>query len=142
MQVRRGLCAVLAVALCLVLSSVANAATGTIDHDGQPLTLASAPSTLFNNAQFTIPDGTQVSIICQSEGQTLSGDVGATSIWDFIDLGGEPDSTLLMLSSTLGPTTLWPPFAARLCPAPLLLVWCVPAPACGSTRSLRLRRPS
>jgi len=87
MQARNGLCAALAGALCLILSSVANAATGTIDHDGQPLTLADAPTTLANS-NVTIADGNQVSIVCQSEGQTLSGDFGASSLWDLINVGG------------------------------------------------------
>jgi hypothetical protein len=70
-----------------MLSPAARAQTGTIDHDGQPLTLAIAPTTQANT-NVAIADGSRVNIICQSEGQSLSGDSGATNVWDFIDVDG------------------------------------------------------
>ena len=60
--------------------------SGTVNTAGAPLTVRSGPGTTFA-AVDSLPDGTHVSIACQTTGQTVTGTYGTSNIWDRIGTG-------------------------------------------------------
>ena len=56
-------------------------ATGTVNSHGTPLSKRSGPGTGYPVVG-SVPDGTAVTIICQTPGTTETGDFGPTSLWD------------------------------------------------------------
>lgn len=61
-------------------------ATGTVNSRGTPLDKRSGPGTNYP-AVGSVPDGTTVTIVCQSTGTTETGEFGPTSLWDRLDDG-------------------------------------------------------
>ena len=59
-------------------------ATGTVNSHGTPLNKRSGPGTGYPVVG-SVPDGTTVTIICQTPGTTETGDFGSTSLWDRLD---------------------------------------------------------
>src|SRR6516162_5421580 len=59
-------------------------ATGTVNSQGTPLNKRSGPGTNYPVVG-SVPDGTTVTIVCQTTGTTETGDWGATDLWDCLD---------------------------------------------------------
>jgi Peptidase family M23 len=66
-------------------------ASGTVNTAGAPLTVRSGPSTSYT-AVGSLADGSHVTIDCQTNGQTITGTYGTTSIWDHIGIGYVSDA--------------------------------------------------
>lgn len=81
---------IMASAVACVLSGtvgVANAATGTINTAGAALTVRAAPGSSYDGWA-SKPDGSSVTILCQTSGSSVTGTYGTSSIWDMISDGG------------------------------------------------------
>lgn len=74
---------------CAVLGTAgpANAATGTVNTAGSPLTVRAAPGTGYD-AWSSVADGASVNILCQTEGSSVTGTYGTSTIWDMLSNGG------------------------------------------------------
>jgi hypothetical protein len=59
-------------------------ATGKVNSHGTPLNKRSGPGTSYPVVG-SIPDGSSVTIVCQTSGTTVTGDYGPTSLWDRLD---------------------------------------------------------
>lgn len=59
---------------------------GTVSTGGLPLTVRSGPSSTYA-AVGSVANGSQVSIRCQTRGQSVTGPWGATTLWDSIGSG-------------------------------------------------------
>jgi len=82
--------AITASAVVCVLSGtagVANAATGTVNTAGAPLTVRAAPGSGYDGWT-TKADGASVTILCQTTGSSVTGTYGTSNIWDMISNGG------------------------------------------------------
>jgi uncharacterized protein YraI len=80
---RIGVGAVIATGAMLSLVGSADAATGRIDTNSLPLTVRASPSTSAVSVS-SLPDGTSVTIDCQTIGTTVAGTFGTSRIWDHI----------------------------------------------------------
>lgn len=60
--------------------------TGTVIGGGAPLTVRSGPGTGYA-AVGSVVDGSTVTILCQTRGQSITGPYGATALWDRIGAG-------------------------------------------------------
>lgn len=69
------------------MAGVANAATGTINTAGAPLTVRAAPGAGYDGWT-TKADGSSVTILCQATGGSVTGTYGTSNIWDMIGDGG------------------------------------------------------
>ncbi len=74
-------------ALLVSTAGVANAATGTVNTAGSPLTVRAAPGTGYD-AWTTVADGASVTILCQTTGSSVTGTYGTSNIWDMLANGG------------------------------------------------------
>jgi uncharacterized protein YraI len=88
-RVARWVIAVTATTATLVLATAigAYAASGTVNTSGAPLTVRAAPGTDFTGWD-TRADGASVTILCQTDGSTVTGTYGTSSLWDMIASGG------------------------------------------------------
>ncbi|GAB2971640.1 hypothetical protein GCM10017788_22890 [Amycolatopsis acidiphila] len=78
----------LAAAVVLIGAAPALAATGTVHTDsGVAVTVRSAPSTSATSVG-TVADGASVSIDCQANGDTVTGNYGTSDIWDYLPARG------------------------------------------------------
>ena len=59
-------------------------ATGTVKSNGTPLNKRSGPGTNYPVVG-SVADGTQVTIVCQTNGTTVNGNWGSTSLWDRLE---------------------------------------------------------
>lgn len=59
-------------------------AMGTVNSHGTPLNKRSGPGANYPIVG-SVPDGTTVTIVCQTTGSTETGDFGPTSLWDRLD---------------------------------------------------------
>jgi uncharacterized protein YraI len=85
---RVGLTIAIAGTLVLVTATGAYAAvSGTVNTSGGALTVRAAPGTNFD-AWTTKADGSGVSILCQTDGTSVTGTYGTTSLWDMLANGG------------------------------------------------------
>lgn len=78
------------VALTLAATLVATAAsavTGVVDTHGAPLTLRATASTS-GTVLASIPEGTALTILCKTNGTSVTGVFGTTSTWDRVSHGG------------------------------------------------------
>ncbi len=75
------------VAVLIGTAGVANAAPGTVNTAGTPLTVRAGPGTSFD-AFDTRADGASVTILCQTTGTSVTGTYGTSNIWDMIGDGG------------------------------------------------------
>jgi uncharacterized protein YraI len=77
-----------AVALAVLgTAGPANAATGTVNTSGSALTVRAAPGTGYD-AWSSVADGATVNILCQTEGSSVTGTYGTSTIWDMLGNGG------------------------------------------------------
>lgn len=74
-------------AVVLGTATAAVAASGTVNTSGGDLTVRAAPGTGYD-AFATRADGATVTILCQTDGSTVTGTYGTTSLWDMIANGG------------------------------------------------------
>lgn len=65
--------------------------TGTVDTDGTPLSVRSAPSTTASIVG-TLADGAIVTITCQERGDMVTGTFGTTDLWDKVGGGYVSDA--------------------------------------------------
>jgi cell wall-associated NlpC family hydrolase len=84
--VRAALITVVAGGIALCGAAAANAAAGTVNTAGAPLTVRSGPGTGYTSVG-TVADGTPVTISCQTAGTSVTGTYGTTTIWDKIGTG-------------------------------------------------------
>ena len=64
----------------------ASGVTATVDTDGSPLNVRSGPSATAALVG-TVPDGSTISVVCQSTGQNVAGTVRSTAEWDRLSTG-------------------------------------------------------
>ena len=83
---RAALISVMAGGIALAGASAANAAAGTVNTAGAPLTVRSGPGTGYASVG-TVADGAPVTISCQTAGTSVTGTYGTTTIWDKIGTG-------------------------------------------------------
>lgn len=81
-----GLVVLVATALALAFASPARATNGTITGTGSCLNERTGPGTGYSVIT-CIADSTVVGIACQTTGDTVNGNWGATNVWDYIDYG-------------------------------------------------------
>ncbi|MGH3730075.1 MAG: hypothetical protein ACRDTU_15200, partial [Micromonosporaceae bacterium] len=74
---------------CVLLGTagMANAASGTVNTAGSPLSVRAAPGTGYD-AWSSVADGASVNILCQTEGSSVTGTYGTSTIWDMLSNGG------------------------------------------------------
>ncbi len=74
---------------CVLLGTAgpANAATGTVNTAGSPLTVRAAPGTGYD-AFSSVADGARITILCQTPGESVTGTYGTSNIWDMMPNGG------------------------------------------------------
>ncbi len=65
----------------------ASAASGTVNTSGSALTVRAAPGTGYD-AWSSVADGASVNILCQTEGSSVTGTYGTSTIWDMLGNGG------------------------------------------------------
>jgi uncharacterized protein YraI len=70
-----------------VAQAYASSATGTINTAGTALNVRSGPSTSYT-AWRTVADGATVTLLCQTNGESVTGTYGTTTLWDFLSNGG------------------------------------------------------
>ena len=70
-----------------VAQAYASSATGTINTSGVALNVRSGPSTSWDSWR-TVADGSTVTLLCQTTGQSVTGTYGTTTMWDFLSNGG------------------------------------------------------
>jgi uncharacterized protein YraI len=70
-----------------VAQAYVSSATGTVNTAGSPLNVRSGPSSNYD-AWRTVADGSTVTILCQQQGQSVTGTYGTTTLWDFLSNGG------------------------------------------------------
>src|ERR1700730_6749408 len=61
------------------------AAGGTIRGTGGCLNVRTGPGTGYPGTGACLPDGTSVSVVCQTSGDAVNGNWGTTTIWDKLD---------------------------------------------------------
>jgi hypothetical protein len=71
----------------LTTAGVANAAAGQIDTAGTALTERASPNTSSDDWT-TKADGESVTILCQTEGESVTGTYGTSTVWDMLSNGG------------------------------------------------------
>jgi uncharacterized protein YraI len=76
-----------AVALPTGAHAAAASATGTVNTAGAPLTVRSGPGTTYDSWR-TVADGATVTLLCQTNGQSVTGTYGTTTLWDLLSNGG------------------------------------------------------
>lgn len=75
------------------------AATGTVQTAGDPLNVRRAPTTAATVVR-TVANGASVSIDCQTAGQSVTGPLGTSTLWDYIPaLGGYISDTYVKTGS-------------------------------------------
>jgi uncharacterized protein YraI len=70
-----------------VAQAYASSATGTINTAGTALNVRSGPSTSYDSWR-TVADGSSVTLLCQTNGESVTGTYGTTTLWDFLSNGG------------------------------------------------------
>jgi uncharacterized protein YraI len=75
------------VTLIAVTAGTADAATGTVNTAGSPLTVRASPGTSYD-AWSTVADGASITISCQTPGPSVTGTYGTSTIWDMLSNGG------------------------------------------------------
>ncbi|MFG2167216.1 hypothetical protein [Micromonospora chersina] len=65
----------------------ADSATGTVNTSGTALSVRSGPGTGYA-AWRTVSDGSTVTLLCQTNGQSVTGTYGTTTLWDLLSNGG------------------------------------------------------
>jgi uncharacterized protein YraI len=73
--------------LLLGTAGTANAATGTVNTAGSPLTERAGPGVSYDGWT-SVSDGASVTILCQTTGSSVTGTYGTSSIWDMVGNGG------------------------------------------------------
>jgi uncharacterized protein YraI len=88
-RVTRWVTTVAAAVSCVLVGTAtpALAASGTVNTAGSALTVRAAPGTGYD-AWSSVADGASVNILCQTEGSSVSGTYGTSTIWDMIGNGG------------------------------------------------------
>lgn len=71
----------------LTTAGVANAAPGTVNTAGSPLTVRASPGTGYD-AWSSVADGHSVTIRCQTGGSSVTGTYGTSTLWDMLGSGG------------------------------------------------------
>jgi uncharacterized protein YraI len=74
-------------AVLVATAAPALAASGTVNTSGSALTVRAAPGTGYD-AFDTKADGAQVTILCQTHAESVTGTYGTSDIWDMISNGG------------------------------------------------------
>jgi uncharacterized protein YraI len=70
-----------------VAQAYVSSATGTVNTAGTALNVRSGPSTSYT-AWRTVADGSTVTILCQQNGESVTGTYGTTTLWDYLSNGG------------------------------------------------------
>jgi uncharacterized protein YraI len=81
------LSALTALVTIVAMPGTANAATGTVNTAGTPLTVRASPGASYD-AWSTVADGAAVTILCQTPGSSVTGTYGTSTIWDMLSNGG------------------------------------------------------